>query len=75
MASITAKGINWKLIPLNGFLYLIEIIENGFSLQNKGSQTLLKLLFFLWDNFNIDERGLDEWVNQKTLLEKNVKHC
>lgn len=35
-----------QLIPLNRFLHLTEIIENGFpSPQNKGSQTFLKLIF------------------------------
>lgn len=34
-----------QLIPLNRFLHLTEIIENGFSPQNKGSQTVLKLIF------------------------------
>lgn len=34
-----------QLIPLNRFLHLTEIIENGFPPQNKGSQTFLKLIF------------------------------
>lgn len=63
-----------QLIPLNSFLHLTKIIENGSSSQNKGSQIFLKVFYFLWDNFNTDERALDEWVNEKTLLNHLLEH-
>ena len=64
---IQSSELSW-LIPLNRFIHLTEIIENGFFPHNKGSKTFLKLLFSLWDNFNTDEGALEEWVNKKHYL-------